>query len=62
MEVFSCALQAEEETALSIVDPVTIQFGIERNRNYTPILRHSPNELGLSDTRVFGNKELMLEV
>ncbi|WAR08719.1 VP13D-like protein [Mya arenaria] len=62
LEVFSCSLQAEEETALSIVDPVTIQVTMERNRNYTPVLRHSPMELGLSDTRVFGDKHLLLEV
>jgi vacuolar protein sorting-associated protein 13D len=30
LEVFSCVLDAEEETALSIIDPVTINLDIKK--------------------------------
>ncbi|KAH3833861.1 hypothetical protein DPMN_107177, partial [Dreissena polymorpha] len=62
LEVFSCNLQAEEETALSIVDPVTFQVTIEKNSRVMPIRRDSPTQLGIMDTRVFKQGQLLLEV
>ncbi|KAL4233287.1 Vacuolar protein sorting-associated protein 13D [Mactra antiquata] len=59
LEVFSCSLQAEEETALSIVDPMSIT--IELNVNPLPILKQNVSA-GLVDAMEFDQKQMLLEV
>ncbi|XP_071113916.1 intermembrane lipid transfer protein VPS13D-like [Haliotis cracherodii] len=59
IEVFSCCLMSEEDTSLSIVDPMTIS--IEMNANPLPDLR--PNPLGgLLDVKEADQRQLLLEV
>ena len=58
LEIFSCCLQSEEETALSIVDPMSIT--IELNANPLPVARPKVSG-GLLDATVVEQK-LLLEV
>lgn len=57
VEVFSCSLLAEEETALSIIDPLTICFDL--NANPLPDPKPSPSA-GFLET--VEDRQLLLEV
>ena len=59
LEVFSCSLLAEEDTAMSIVDPMTI--GIELNANPLPDLK-TEKSAGLLDAKAIDKRELLLEI
>ena len=59
LEVFSCSLQAEEETALSIVDRTSVS--IDLNANPLPVLQQT-STAGLMDTLALESKQLLLEV
>ena len=59
LEVFSCSLQAEEDTAMSIVDPMTIS--IELNANPLPELKKDQSA-GLVEAKEVEQRELLLEV
>ena len=59
LEVFSCSLLAEEDTAMSIVDPMTIT--IELNANPLPDLK-TDKSAGLLDAKAVDQRELLLEV
>lgn len=62
LEVFSCCLMAEEDTALSIIDPMTIS--IELNANPLPEFKPSSTSttLGLLSVPETQLKQLLLEV
>jgi vacuolar protein sorting-associated protein 13D len=62
LEVFSCCLMAEEDTALSIIDPMTIN--IELNANPLPEPRPSSASaaLGLLAVPETQQRQLLLEV
>ncbi|KAL3882451.1 hypothetical protein ACJMK2_028789, partial [Sinanodonta woodiana] len=59
LEVFSCSLSAETDTALSIVDPMTIT--VELNANPLPELSLSSSS-GLQDTKHVDERKLLMEV
>ncbi|OWF52509.1 Vacuolar protein sorting-associated protein 13D [Mizuhopecten yessoensis] len=59
IEVFSCSLVNEEETALSIIDPLTIT--IDLNANPLPEPKPSPSG-GLLDAALPPDRALVLEV
>ncbi|XP_053397933.1 intermembrane lipid transfer protein VPS13D-like isoform X2 [Mercenaria mercenaria] len=60
LEIFSCSLQAEEETALSIVDPMSVT--IELITNPLPILKPNTMSAGLVDAAQFDLKQMLLDV
>jgi vacuolar protein sorting-associated protein 13D len=60
LEIFSCSLQAEEETALSIVDPMSVT--IELIPNPLPIVRPNTFTAGLVDAAEFDLKQMLLDV
>ncbi|KAK3583966.1 hypothetical protein CHS0354_033760 [Potamilus streckersoni] len=59
LEVFSCSLSAETDTALSIVDPMTIT--VELNANPLPELSLSSSS-GLQDAKNVDEQKLLMEV
>lgn len=59
IEVFSCSLLSEEETALSIIDPLMIN--IDLNANPLPDLNKS-GSAGLLEASEIRQRNLLLEV
>ena len=59
VEVFSCSLSAEEETALSIIDPLTIHIDLNANPLPEPKLSSSA---GLLEASKVQERNLQLEV
>ncbi|XP_041352246.1 vacuolar protein sorting-associated protein 13D-like isoform X2 [Gigantopelta aegis] len=59
IEVFSCCLMSEDDTALSIIDPLSIS--IELNANPAPALRPAPS-CGLLEAAEAAERKLLLEV
>ncbi|CAL1546810.1 unnamed protein product [Lymnaea stagnalis] len=58
VELFSCCLMAEDDTALSIIDPTTLT--IELNAN--PLPQHDPCATGLLGLKDAQRRHLVLEV
>lgn len=59
LEVFSCSLTAEEETAQSIIDPLTIHVDLNAN----PLPKHKLSSSGgLLEASQVHQKNLVLEV
>ncbi|XP_059165407.1 intermembrane lipid transfer protein VPS13D-like [Physella acuta] len=58
VELFSCCLMAEEETALSIIDPIAIS--IELNAN--PLPQPNPNSSGLLGLKDAQRRHMVLEL
>ena len=62
LEVFSCCLMAEEDTALSIIDPMTISIELNANPLPEPRPLAAAPALGLLGVPETQLRHLLLEV
>lgn len=53
LEVFSCLLGNEEDTALSIIDPVTVNLDLKRNTLDVQLQKHLCVRLSYHDLKMF---------